>query len=159
MNRISPVWILTSLKGEEFDKFKEAIDQQFKAFSETELNGFVDCQTHQWWGVDSTDGGLDEKWDRANGYPNNVPAYQPNKFHLYDGNYGIVLYYAPLFDFTKDSNIHINRLKRNPLFFQTYGGNKFFYGLTSFHKQETADGDFFRLIEDIQTKEQEFILL
>ena len=75
MNRISPVWILTSLMGEEFDKFKEAINQQFRAFSETELRGFVDCDSHQWWGVETTDGDLDRKWDRNTGYPKGIPAY------------------------------------------------------------------------------------
>ena len=67
MRRIAPVWILTSLTGEAFDKFKEAIDQQFRAFSETELNGFVDCATHQWWGVESTKEGLTGKWDDNTG--------------------------------------------------------------------------------------------
>lgn len=152
MNRISPVWILTSLTGEAFDKFKKAIDQQFKAFSETELNGFQNCATHRWWGVETTDGGLDGKWDPANGYPNDVPAYLPDRFRLYDGNQGIVIYYSPLQDFTNDSS-HIVNLKTNPLFFQTYGGNKFFYGLASFRKEETANRDFRNLIQTVEINE------
>ncbi len=152
MNRISPVWILTSLTGEAFDKFKKAIDQQFKAFSETELNGFQNCATHRWWGVETTDGGLDGKWDPANGYPNDVPAYLPDRFRLYDGNQGIVIYYSPLQDFTNDSS-HIVNLKTIPLFFQTYGGNKFFYGLASFRKEETANRDFRNLIQAVEINE------
>lgn len=152
MNRISPVWILTSLTGEAFDKFKKAIDQQFKAFSETELNGFQDCVTHQWWGVETTDFGLANKWSPQTGYPNGIPAYQPNIFPLFDGNQGIVIYYSPLQDFTAESR-YIEDLKNNPLFFNTYGGNKFFYGLTSFHKEETAKIDFQELVQAIETNE------
>jgi len=158
MRRISPVWILTSLTGEAFDKFKEAIDQQFKAFSETELNGFVDCSTHQWWGVETTHGGLAGKWSVDTGYPNGIPAYNlreqqyADRNQLIDGAYGIVIYYSPLKDFTKESS-NIVFLKNNPLFLQTYEGNRFFYGLTSFQRRETADADFLDLVRTVQVEE------
>lgn len=152
MNRISPVWILTSLTGEALNKFKEAVDQQFKAFSETELIGFVDCANHQWWGVETTNGGLDGKWNPANGYPDNVPAFFPDRFRLFDGNQGIVIYYSPLQDFTRDSR-HIADLKNNQQFFQTFADNTFFYGLTSFHKEESANRDFQGLIQTIEDME------
>lgn len=154
MNRISPVWILTSLTGEAFDEFKEAIDQQFRAFSETELNGFADCPTHQWWGVETTYGGLNDNWSQDTGYPNNIPAYLPSTFRLFDGNQGIVIYYAPLRDFTYESH-NIHNLKNNPLFFRTYAGNKFFYGLTSFQIEDTANHDFLDLVRSIETEEKE----
>lgn len=154
MNRISPIWILTSLNGEAFDKFKEAIDQQFKAFSETELKGFVDCANHRWWGVETTDDGLDDDWDQRTGYPNNIPAYLPNNFRLYNGQQGIVIYYAPLRDFIKGSR-HVEALKNNPLFFQTYAGNSFYYGLTSFHREETTNTDFTGLIRRVEEFEIE----
>lgn len=158
MRRIAPVWILTSLTGEAFDKFKEAIDQQFRAFSETELNGFVDCATHQWWGVETTDGGLDGKWDDNTGYPNGIPAYNlkgqvdADGNQLIDGECGIVIYYSPLKDFTNESG-SISYLNRNQLFLQTYGGNRFFYGLTSFQKRETAGSDFLDRVRTIQDEE------
>lgn len=158
MNRISPVWILTSLKGEEFDKFKEAINQQFRAFSETELRGFVDCDSHQWWGVETTDGGLDGKWNLNTGYPNGIPAYNlrgqldADGRPLIDGAQGIVIYYSPLKDFTRES-ISIASLKNNPLFLQTYAGNRFFYGLTSFQKRETAENVFRGLVSTVQDEE------
>lgn len=157
MNRISPVWILTSLTGEAFDRFKEAIDQQFKAFSETELNGFVDCKTHQWWGVETTKGGLDGKWDRDTGYPNGIPAYYTNIFGLYNGQQGIVIYYSPLRDFTGGAKV-IDQLNNDSVFFQTYGGNKFFYGLASFHKQETSENYFIELVKGIETSEKDLQL-
>lgn len=158
MRRIAPVWILTSLTGEAFDKFKEAIDQQFKAFSETELDGFISCETHQWWGVETTDGGLNGKWDNNTGYPNGIPAYNlrgqldANGSQLIDGTYGIVIYYSPLKDFTENSN-SIAALRNNQLFLQTFGGNRFFYGLTSFQKRETAEAGFLNLVTTIQNEE------
>ena len=153
MQRISPVWILTSLSGEAFNKFKAAIDQQFKTFSENELIGFENCGQHQWWGVESTDGGLAEKWSPEYGYPNNIPAYQ--NLGLYDGLQGIVIYYSPLQEFTINSQYIID-LKENPLFFQTYGGNKFFYGLTSFHKKEIANPNFINYIRTIEQNETNY---
>lgn len=147
MNRISPVWILTSLTGEAFDKFKKAIDQQFKAFSETELNGFQNCATHRWWGVETTDGGLDGKWNPANGYPNDVPAYNLQQT-AYDSQNHLVVYYAPLDDFTAQSK-HIDSLKKNGLFLQAQRAGTFFYGITSFHKEKTADKNFFNLVRAI----------
>ena len=158
MRRIAPVWILTSLTGEAFDKFKEAIDQQFKAFSETELNGFMGCETHQWWGVETMVGGLNGKWDDNTGYPNGIPAYNlrgqldANGNQLIDGTYGIVIYYSPLKDFTENSN-SIAALRNNQLFLQTFGGNRFFYGLTSFQKRETAEAGFLNLLTTIQNEE------
>lgn len=158
MRRIAPVWILTSLTGEAFDKFKEAIDQQFRAFSETELNGFVDCATHQWWGVESTKEGLTGKWDDNTGYPNGIPAYNlkgqldADGNQLIDGAYGIVIFYSPLKDFTEKSS-SIASLNRNQLFLQSYGGNRFFYGLTSFQKRETAETGFLDLVRTIQDEE------
>lgn len=158
MKRISPIWILTSLTGEAFDKFKKAIDQQFKAFSETELEGFMGCETHQWWGVETTDGGLDGKWDDNTGYPNGIPAYNLREHvdaqgnQLIDGHYGIVIFYSPLKDFTIGSR-HITNLKNSPLFLQTFEGNRFFYGLTSFQKRDTAEVGFLDRVRNIQDQE------
>lgn len=160
MRRIAPVWILTSLTGEDFDKFKEAIDQQFKAFSETELEGFMGCETHQWWGVETTDGGLNGKWNDNTGYPKGIPAYNlrgqldADGNQLIDGAYGIVIYYSPLQDFTKESG-NIESLKNNELFLHTYGGNRYFYGLTFFQKREISGACFLDMVRSIQNQETE----
>ena len=148
LNEISPVWILTSLTGEAFDKFKAAIDQQFLAFSETELNGFENCATQQWWGVETTDGGIVDKLAPSKSYPKDIPAFLPKKFGLFNGNQGIVIYYSPLLDFTKESN-YIHDLKIDQLFLSTYG-NRFFYGLTSFRKNETVKQCFLESVKNME---------
>ena len=153
MNRISPVWILTSLTGEAFDMFKEAIDKQFRAFSETELNGFVDCATHQWWSVETTDGGLDSKWSRDTGFPHGIPAYRLQQNQFNSQNH-LVLYYAPLQDFLNQS-FHVNRLKNDAVFLGAQRTGTFFYGLTSFRHDETVNADFCGLVRDIEFLENQ----
>ena len=147
MERICPIWILTSLTGDAFEKFKLSVNRQFKAFSETELEGFENCETHQWWGVETTAGGLNGKWNDTTGYPINITAFLPLN------QQGIVIFYAPLSDFTRAS-VDVAELKKNPKFFQTYGGNRFFYGLTSFRKKETADAGFLDLMRAIEEDEK-----
>lgn len=153
MNRISPVWILTSLTGEAFDKFKEAINQQFRAFSETELNGFVNCATHRWWGVETIDGGLDGKWSIQTGYPNDIPAYNLQQTQ-YDSRNHLVVYYAPIEDFTSQSR-HVDELNKNATFLGAQRAGTFFYGVTSFHKEKTSDRDFLRLVQNIEDREKQ----
>ena len=153
LNEISPVWVLTSLTGEALDKFKEAIDQQFKAFSETELNGFVDCETHQWWGVETTDERLDDKLAPNRRYPKGIPAFLPENIGLFNGNQGIVIYYSPLQEFTNNTG-DIRSLKRNEVFLGSYA-NRFFYGLTSFRNNEIANGIFLDLVKTIESDERQ----
>ena len=156
MNRISPVWILTTLSGNAFDSFKQEIDRQFRAFSETELIGFTNCETHQWWGVETTADKINTKWDTMTGYPNNIPAFHPNVFPLFDGDQGLVIYYSPLDDFC-DYAQEIRKLKNNPQFYTTYG-SRIFYGVVSFHKNESAEKDFLRKIKEIEQLEADSIL-
>ena len=151
LNEISPVWILTSLTGEALDKFKEAINQQFLAFSETELNGFVDCATHQWWGVETIDGNLDGKLAENRRYPRDIPAFLPTNIRLFDGNQGIVIYYSPLQDFAINFD-DIRILKNDEVFLGSFN-NRFFYGLTSFRNKESVENPFLNFVKRIEEEE------
>ena len=65
LKKISPVWILTTLRGDEFDRFKAEVDNQFSIFSETELEGYEGAEKHKWWEVTQVDDRLSEKWEET----------------------------------------------------------------------------------------------
>lgn len=146
MKRISPVWILTTLQGEEFDKFKVEVDNQFSTFSETELQGYGGIKSHKWWEVTSVDKSLSDKWNPQTGTPNNIPAF--NNIGLYDGAQVEVIFHSPLYDFYKNVEI-IKALKEDRLFLNTIP-NRLFYSLVPFRKEESVSKGFFDAICELE---------
>ena len=151
MRRISPVWILTTLRGEEFKKIKAEIDSQFGSFSETELDGYKNDENHKWWEVTSIDGNIADKWNRQTGTPNNIPAFE--NIGLFDGTQVIVIFHSPLSEFEKNV-CQIKTLKEDELFLNTFQ-NRLFYGIISFRKEESVTDLFenrIRSLEDISNE-------
>lgn len=146
MKRVSPVWVLTTLKGEAFDRFKAEVDNQFSVFSETELQGYIDVAQHKWWNVTSIYDNLSDQWNKQTGVPNNIPAF--NNLALFNGANVEVIYHSPLSDFGKELR-SIEILKKDPLFLKTFA-NRLFYSIVSFRKEESASTTFVDEIRDLE---------
>ena len=148
MKRISPVWILTTLQGEDFEKFKVEVDNQFATFSATELDGYESAEKHKWWEVTQIDSHLSEKWNQQTSIPNNIPVFEYQD--LYDGTQVEVIFHSPLYEFENKVK-YIQALKEDDLFLRTVP-NKLFYGVITFRKEESVTERFVRDISLLETK-------
>lgn len=149
LKKISPVWILTTLRGDEFDRFKAEVDNQFSIFSETELEGYEGAEKHKWWEVTQVDDRLSEKWEERTGLPNNIPLL---KFQdLFDGSQAEVIFHSPLFDFEKNVG-YIKELRENDRFMRNFiNSGRLFYSVVPFKNEDSVKD---RFIDDISAVEK-----
>lgn len=131
---ISPVWILTTLQGEEFEKFKAEVDNQFSVFSETELNEYEGIENHKWWEVTQVDKRLSEKWEERTGLPKNIPLL--NYQDWFDGSQVEVIFHSPL-SYFEDNVKYIKGLRGNDRFMRNYiNSGRLFYSVVSFKNED-----------------------
>lgn len=149
LKRVCPVWILTSLRGEEFKKFKAQVDNQFSTFSESEIDDYKSVEKHKWWEVTPVDESLSEKWNHQTGIPYNIPVFECQG--LFDGTQVEVIFHSPISDFKKDVE-YVKALKENKQFLENYiHSNRLFYGIISFRKEESKKQYF---VDDISCIEK-----